>query len=921
LTGGDEGPAHQLLLRSTDDTAAQLDKLFDRLSTIFSKRLHVEIQRHHRRDQEHRNHTLMNLAERWRLPLVASNGVRAARPRDKELLDVMTCIRLGTSLDAARAHLQVNRNRHIKSHVEMTALFADIPSALQGNIELGARLNFTLKDLGYEFPDYPLPKQHTPMSYLRELTWRCAPERFQPMTAQVTKQIETELNVIEKLGLAGYFLIVRDIIEYCHEQKILVQGRGSAANSAVCYALSITAIDPVKMELLFERFLSEERGEWPDIDLDLPSGDQREKVIQHLYSKYGKYGAAMTANVITYRGKSAIRDVGKAFGYSLEQVDKLSTHVGSLSAVDVQADPKIVASRLFSAGFDPADQRVRQMIFQWLKILDLPRHLGQHSGGMVMARGRLDQIVPLEPASMPGRVVIQWDKEDCADLGLIKIDLLGLGMLAAIEDALPRILKHEGVTVDLAHLPQNDPAVFKMMCEADTIGVFQVESRAQMASLPRTAPKRFYDLVTQVAIIRPGPIVGGMVHPFFERRSGRAPVEYLHPCLEPILKHTLGVPLFQEQILRMAMVVAGFTGGEAEELRRAIGFKRSVERMNAIERRLRAGMEKNGIRGAVQDKITEMMTAFALYGFPESHAASFALLAYASGYLKVYHPAAFYAALLNAWPMGFYAPATLVKDAQRHNVEVRPIDIASSLWECDLEGTTRAKQSFRLGLRYVRGLRETIGRRIEQQRALRPFENVQDLARRCSPRPDELTQLALAGAFGSLGLQRRAALWQVAQVNRSPGPIFDELPDTSVSPLPEMTAAEITRTDYDTTYTTVGPHAMAHHREYLIREKILSSRDLGAIREGTVVKTAGSVIVRQRPGTAKGFVFLTLEDEFGTVQAILNPDLFQAQRALVVGSGALIVEGSLQRTGHLCSIKVRNMAALDLPHMISHDFS
>ena len=536
--------------------------------------------------------------------------------------------------------------------------------------------------------------------------------------------------MIEKLDLAGYFLIVWDIVQFCRE-KILVQGRGSAANSAVCYALSITAVDPVKMELLFERFLSEERGEWPDIDLDLPSGDQREKVIQHVYERYGPHGAAMTANVITYRDRSAAREVGKALGYSPEQVDTLSKQLGGWNFGEIRDPPEELAGELRAAGFDPEEPRVRHFLRLCLRIQNLPRHLGQHSGGMVIAAGRLDEVVPLEPASMPGRVVVQWDKDDCADLGIIKVDLLGLGMLAAIEEAIPMIRTHEKTEVDLAHLPPDDPAVYQMLNAADTVGVFQVESRAQMASLPRNAPKRFYDIVVQVAIIRPGPIVGGMVQPFFERRQGRAPVDYPHPCLEPILKRTLGVPLFQEQILRMAMVAAGFTGGEAEELRRAMGFKRSVERMEAIEARLREGMAERGIGPAAQDQIVKSITSFALYGFPESHAASFALIAYASAYLKAHHPTAFLVAAQRLAD-GLLPPGDAGQGRAAPRVERLPVDVKHSGWKCRWE-----RGGVRLGMRFVKGLR----RRRASDRAGAggpPFTSIDDLARRCRLRDDEL---------------------------------------------------------------------------------------------------------------------------------------------------------------------------------------
>src|SRR6202521_557778 len=592
LTGGAEGPLARAL-RSGGMEAAR--KVMGRMAAIFPGRLHVELQRHRIREEEHRNRALVDLARGMRLPLIASNGVRYARTGDKALQDVLTAIRCHTTLDAAGRLLECHRERHLKGAAEMGRLFADLPEAIAATGELAGRLDFTLADLGYRFPAYPLPPGETPASYLRHVTWNGARARFRPLSGKAQAQIQKELDLIEKLDLAGYFLIVWDIVRFCLENGILAQGRGSAANSAVCYALSITAVDPVKMELLFERFLSEERGEWPDIDLDLPSGDQRERVIQHVYEKYGPHGAAMTANVITYRDRSAAREAGKALGYSGEQVDRLSKQLATWNFGEIRSPLTELSAEIAAAGLDPEDARTRHFLRLFLQIQNLPRHLGQHSGGMVVAAGRLDEVVPLEPASMPGRVVVQWDKDDCADLGVVKVDLLGLGMLAALEEAIPMIRTHEKVELDLAHLPADDPEVYRMMNEADTVGVFQVESRAQMASLPRNAPRKFYDLVVQVAIIRPGPIVGGMVHPFFDRRQGKAPVEYAHPCLEPILKRTLGVPLFQEQLLRIAMVAAGFTGGEAEELRRAMGFKRSMEKMLDIEKRLREGMPERGI--------------------------------------------------------------------------------------------------------------------------------------------------------------------------------------------------------------------------------------------------------------------------------------------------------------------------------------
>jgi error-prone DNA polymerase len=885
-----------------------------KISGIFNGRTHIELQRHFRRDEEHQNVRLIDLARRLRLPLVATNGVRYARPEDKELHDVLTCIREGKNVDSAGRLLGVNRERFIKSAAEMTKIFADLPEAIDGAWTLANTLDFTLADLGYQFPDYPLPPGETNDSFLRKITWNAAMARFRPLTAKAQAQLEKELAMIEKLQLAGYFLIVWDIVQFCNREKILVQGRGSAANSAVCYALGITAVDPVRMELLFERFLSEERGEWPDIDLDLPSGDQREKVIQHVYAKYGKHGAAMTANVITYRDRSAAREVGKALGFSLEQADKLSKTVSTWNFGEIREKIESLPGQLAQSGFDSDDLRVQHFMRLYLQIQNLPRHLGQHSGGMVLAKGRLDEIVPLEPASMPGRVVIQWDKEDCADLGIIKVDLLGLGMLAALEDALPIIRNNEGIDVDLAHLPQDDPLVYKMLNEADTIGMFQVESRAQMASLPRHAPKCFYDIVVQVAIIRPGPIVGGMIRPFFDRRQGKVSVEYPHPCLEPILKRTLGVPLFQEQLLRIAMVAANFTGGEAEELRRAMGFKRSMERMAEIEKRLRDGMTKNGIGIAAQDQIVKSITSFALYGFPESHAASFALIAYASAYIKARHPAAFYIALLNAWPMGFYHPATLIKDAQRHGVNVLPVDINKSGWNCRWENG-----GVRMGLRFVKGLRAEAGLRVE---AMQPFTSTDDLAFRTRLRDDQLTKLAYAGALAPFGMTRRAALWQASYAAKNAGELFEK-PSKSVaaSPLPEMSTAEETMADYAAMELTTGKHLLEHFRIQLNHDGILTARQLKEVPNGSLVRTAGAVIVRQRPGTAKGFVFLTLEDETGLSQAIVHPQLFADERTVILTNSGLIVEGIVQNGEGQASVRAQKFYGLEGLHDVySHDF-
>jgi error-prone DNA polymerase len=946
LAGGVMSPLARMLVRGEDPRA-----LCDRLGAIFGRgNLYIDVQRHLDAGEERLNRKLAALAASARIPLVASNDVCHAGA-DRELLDVLTCIRLKTTLEEAGRALWMNRERHLKSPAAMAALFRDLPRAVAATRALAERCAFRLADLGYRFPDYPLPPGETPDSYLRILTYAGARERWRGgLDERTRRQLEHELAVIARLHLAGYFLIVWDIVQFCRENRIMVQGRGSAANSAVCYALGITAVDAVRMELLFERFLSEERGEWPDIDLDLPSGDQREKVIQYVYGRYGERGAAMTANVITYRTKSAVREVGKALGFSPEQVDRLAKLNQVYEFRDRHDD---LVELLKRGGIDAEAPRIRMLTALVRGIESIPRHLGQHSGGMVIAAQPLDEIVPLEPATMPGRVVIQWDKDDCADLGIIKIDLLGLGMLAALEEAIPMIGAHEGVAIDLAHLPADDPDVYAMLRRADTVGVFQVESRAQMATLPRMKPERFYDLVVEVAIIRPGPIVGKMVHPYLDRRNGRAPATYPHPALEPILRRTLGVPLFQEQLLRIAMTVGGFTGGEAEELRRAMGFKRSAQRMEKIEARLRAGMARNRLTGRVADDIIRSITAFALYGFPESHAASFALIAYASAYLKHHHPAAFFAALLNCYPLGFYSPATLVKDAERHGVTVAPIDVTRSNWKCTLEempaaGSStgpppsigdpgsvpgresgriapprRSRFALRMGLRYVTGLREETAHRVERERARRRFASIADLTARVGPNRRELDSLAYAGALAAFGMTRCDAMWNAAAVERDPGSLLAGAPPRPTpAPLPAMSPMEETLADYGATGLTAGPHLMTYLREKLTAQGILSAAGLARARHGDWVKTAGVVIVRQRPGTAKGFLFITLEDETGIGNLIVTPDLFQKNRVLLRSAGILLAEGWLQQVDGVTAIRARRFAELQLdgPLPPSHDF-
>jgi error-prone DNA polymerase len=959
LTGDNEGP----LQSANSNPSVVLETL---IRTFGRNNIFVEIQRHHLRGEDRINTALAQLAAAHGLPLLATNGVLYAQPAGRQSLDVFTCIRYHTHLDAAGRLLAQNNERHLKSARAMRELFADLPEAIDNTTRLAERLQFSLENLGYEFPRYPVPDAESPDSFLRKQTFAGARRRYGELTPRVKAQLEHELALIAKLGFAGYFLIVWDIINFCRDSDIMVQGRGSAANSAVCYSLGITAVDPVGSDLLFERFLSEGRKGWPDIDLDLPSGDRREQAIQEVYRRYGRLGAAMTANVITYRGRSAAREIGKALNFSndvLNRFSQLFADGGFPHTLDVQ-------SQLQQSGVAATHPRARPFISLYQSIYGLPRHLGQHSGGMIICQGQLDSIVPLENASMPGRTVAQWDKEDCEDLGIVKVDLLGLGMMSVLQDAI-QLTAERGHPVDLAQIPKDDPATFKMMQEADTIGVFQIESRAQMATLPRMQPKTFYDVVIEVAIIRPGPIQGDMVHPYLARRAGREPIDYIDPRLEPVLARTLGVPLFQEQMLKIAMVMADFSGNEAEELRRALSFHRSEERMQKISIKLRERMQAKGIQPQAIERIIQSISSFALYGFPESHAISFAILAYGSGWLKTHRAPEFYASLLNNQPMGFYSPATIVKDARRHGLTIRPVCALRSDWRCTIE----ADNSVRLGFCVVRGLRKEHAERVLAARARLPFASLEDFQSRALLNKDEFRTLAEIGALNCFAAHRRDALWQVekppqpeelfaeknvaalADKNTASEPLFlDSLfdfarrqkllsanasTDTSVihdapatadhssfairhssfSPLLPMGPMERLRADFNGMDLTTGPHPMALIRSQL--ENVWRAVDLPKGRHGQYIRIAGNVICRQRPGTAKGFVFISLEDETGVSNAIVNPKLFEEQRLVITQEPFLIIEGRLQNVDKVVTVKSRRILPLrynDLVGSVSHDF-
>ncbi|WP_184222404.1 error-prone DNA polymerase [Granulicella aggregans] len=927
LTGGDEGPLAAALTRGGIEEGRRTLQCLVR--TFGQASVYVELQRHRIREEEARNQAAIALAREFHLPLLATNGPNMATAFEREVLDLMSSIRHGCTLDEAGLLLQQNSNRQMLGATGMTGLFRDLPCAVAETVELSSRLQFVMKDMGYQFPLYPIPQDETMDTFLHKRTMEGVANRYgckgsAKLRKKAERQVERELSLIAKLGLAGYFLIVWDIVEFCRKNGMLVQGRGSAANSAVCYSLGITAVDPVGMDLLFERFLSEVRGEWPDIDLDLPSGEHRERTIQYVYQRYGQLGAAMCANVITYRGKSAAGETGKALGFDVETTKRLTQLVGSW---EWKGPTDTMEAQFKNAGFDLHHPRIAKYLELSIRMLDLPRHLGQHSGGMIIAQGQLASVVPIEPASMVGRNVIQWDKEDVSDMGLIKVDLLGLGMMAVLKDCVELIPRYYGKKVDIAQIPHDDPQVYESLRRADTVGLFQVESRAQMASLPRNNPDKFYDLVVQVAIIRPGPIVGKMMNPYMERRQGRQEVRYPHPLLEPVLHRTLGVPLFQEQLLRTAMTIANFTGGEAEELRRALGSRRSADKMKALELKLRAGMDANGVGAAAQEEIVQSISSFALYGFPESHAASFALIAYASAWLKFHFLGAFTAAILNNQPMGFYSAAVLVKDAQRHGLRIKPVDILRSSWSCTLEKEDNGKLSLRLGFRYVRGMREGSAVELEAAREMRPFASIEELARRVpSLTRTDLTTLAEVGALNSIGegIHRREALWQVERAGRKPGPLLEALDrdEDAESPLRAMEPHERMVADYTSTGVTVGRHPMAHCRPKLREMEIIPAKDLRLLRHGVKARIAGCVIARQRPGTAHGFIFLSIEDETGISNAIIDPDLYEKNRSLVTYAKFLLIEGALQNVDKVIHIRAKHIEQLDVTAapMQSHDW-
>ncbi len=1014
-----------------------------RLHEAFGARLGLAVARHRIAGEEARNRAARSIADRLGIAVAVTNDVHTHDRGRQRLQDVLTCVRLGTSVDRAGRRLFPNAERTLKGPEEMARLWRDFPEGLENAAAIAETCRFRMEEIRGEHPlppvvvdpaelpggvavatsspgqaereaamvpvpsprlrtaaapargeaappmtiasaavhpersasasaeersrRAPTPTDMTGMPLLRELVREGARWRYDGEPPEdVARQLAKELALVDELGYASYFLTVWDIVRFARSRGILCQGRGSAANSAVCFVLGITAIDPVRMGLLFERFISAERGEPPDIDVDFEH-ERREEVLQYVYRRYGRDRAGMVCEVISYRGKSALRDVGKALGLSLAQADRLAKQVGMYDDL-----AEVGPAQVMAAGLDGADsERVRLTLELARDLVGFPRHLSIHVGGFVITRRPLCETVPIEPAAMPGRTIVQWDKDDLAELDLLKVDLLGLGMLTALSRTLALLARHRPAPASptpvahpdsLATIPAEDSSVYEMLTRADSIGVFQVESRAQMSLAPRLKPKNFYDLVISVGIVRPGPIQGGMIHPYLRRRDGREQVRYPYAPLEPVLSKTLGVPLFQEQIMRLAVVAAGFTPGEADELRRVMTHRRSHERIEAMKARLLAGMAERGISARDAEVIFSQLLGFAGYGFPESHSASFALLVYASAWLKRYHPAAFACALLNSQPMGFYAPHTLAEDAKRHGVEVRGVDVAASGWESTLEAPQGAQEdmergsapqgapenergfaartdlaartelapqgippepgvfpALRVGLHAIRGLPRAVGDAIVAARAAAPFASLGDLVRRAGLSRAWLVRLAEAGALGALAADRRSAVWRSLGVEADAGDLFAGVAPPEPEPdLPPASAAQEVSADFATAGLSARGHPMAVLRPALVTGCVRTARELGRLPDRASVEVAGLVIVRQRPETAKGIVFLSLEDETGIANLIVMPDVYERCRTVVRAAPYLVARGRLERSGAVVNVRVESLAPLALAPAIGH---
>jgi error-prone DNA polymerase len=976
------------------------------LRDILGDRLSLVVSRVYGPDDDSHVARLAELSRSFDIPLLATNGVHYHDPNRRALQDVLTCIRHGCTIHDAGYKLFPNAERYLKSPEQMHRLFAEFPQALHRGVELAERCDFNMGELKYEYPDELVPEGQRPIEYLSRLTWSGARERYPTgIPDKVRRQIEHELHLIEQLHFEAYFLTVHDVVRFARSRDILCQGRGSAANSSVCYCLGVTSVDPARIDLLFERFVSAARGEPPDIDIDFEH-ERREEVIQYLYNKYDRDRCGMSAEVITYRGRSAIRDVGKAMGLSLDMVDSMAKRL------DWWHRGQLTTEMLKEAGLDPNDRNVRLIVALAGELLGFPRHLGQHVGGMVMTRGPLCELVPIENAAMEERTVIEWDKDDIEELGILKVDVLGLGMLTCIAKGLKIVnscLATEGTEdtekerdtgcllldtrenasssnqyqvssnnsssvpsvpsvakpLQLHTVPAEDPAVYDMICDADTVGVFQIESRAQMSMLPRLRPRNFYDIVIEVAIVRPGPIQGNMVHPYLRRRNGEESVTYPSEALRDVLQKTLGVPLFQEQAMRVAMVGAGFTADEADKLRRAMAAWRKSSALEGFHVKIVQGMLANGYTREFAEQCFMQIRGFGEYGFPESHSASFALLVYVSAWIKRHHPAAFCAALLNSQPMGFYAPAQIVRDAKEHGVEVRSVDVNHSEWDCTLEpsslppspGTPREGRgegsvettsyaqtqknphpnplpeyrergqegkhtwgidgpAVRLGFRQIKRFAVAHGQRIvEVRKRVGRFNSINHFHRATNLPRHAMVRLAEADAFTSLGLTRRQSLWEVMALSDDPGPLFDSVePEAVEVKLPTMPVPQEVMTDYSTTSLSLKRHPLALVRDTLKEQRLITAAELQNTPHGRWVKVAGLVLIRQRPGTASGIVFVTLEDETGVANLIVRPDVFDRFHVAARHAALLQCDGYVERQGQVVHVMAKRL--FDRSHLI-----